>query len=616
MKIEESAIKVKMSKLRPMAKEIVGGIIDKGSNSVVFSVLRGAGKKIKVLGGRESPSVQIEDLRKWFGKGKKGDWVRVGTDGEIKGDCAREPGEGKPKCMPRSKAHSMSKKDRASAARRKRAKDPEVDRPGTGNTPIMVKTDKEKKKKMNESTKVPAGMKFLAAYEYKDANGKKHSHRHYSKGGKITSPVVVYIDGKEWKTFQSFTKAKQAAINHIKGMKESVEEKRDASKSATGYDIYHDTYAAAMQHAYAHAKKKFGVTVRPSEVDDKVALGPKKPSTGKTVSHILKTDSKKNLHVQVYNTGRKYELNMYVESVELEEKNVPTNPSLWAKVKAQAKAKFDVYPSAYANGWASKQYKAAGGGWKSVKEELEEKAVSKSQQKFMGMVRAVQKGDMKSPSPEVAKAAKTMSKKDVKDFAATKHKGLPDQKEATMADKAGPGKGKDMRDMSKLDHAKARDWHQYRVKTKGDYHSKMAKIHHANAIGGSSMLHKETVMSFGNFLTEANIDKALKIMGPAQNMPQAVSLLMKHMNLSKPAAERLAKQVMAKLKENVVNEENTIELARDVVKNKGAKKGLDMQTANLILQVYNKVNDANKKKMETMPVSKLGPAVWKMVGKK
>ena len=40
-----------------------------------------------------------------------------------------------------------------------------------------------------------------------------------------------------------------------------------------------------------------------------------------------------------------------------------------------------------------------------------EKSVSKNQQKFMGMVRAVQKGDMKAPSPEVAKAAKSMKKK-------------------------------------------------------------------------------------------------------------------------------------------------------------------------------------------------------------
>lgn len=52
---------------------------------------------------------------------------------------------------------------------------------------------------------------------------------------------------------------------------------------------------------------------------------------------------------------------------------------------------------------------------------------SKNQQQFFGMVRALQKGEL-SPdevSPEVRKAAKTMKKKDVKDFASTKHKGLP-----------------------------------------------------------------------------------------------------------------------------------------------------------------------------------------------
>ena len=46
------------------------------------------------------------------------------------------------------------------------------------------------------------------------------------------------------------------------------------------------------------------------------------------------------------------------------EKNTPTNPSKWAYYKSQAKKKFDVYPSAYANAWAAKKYKAAGGGWK------------------------------------------------------------------------------------------------------------------------------------------------------------------------------------------------------------------------------------------------------------
>ena len=52
----------------------------------------------------------------------------------------------------------------------------------------------------------------------------------------------------------------------------------------------------------------------------------------------------------------------------LDEKNVPTSPEKWARAKAQAQAKFDVYPSAYANGWAAKKYKEMGGGWKTASE--------------------------------------------------------------------------------------------------------------------------------------------------------------------------------------------------------------------------------------------------------
>ena len=44
------------------------------------------------------------------------------------------------------------------------------------------------------------------------------------------------------------------------------------------------------------------------------------------------------------------------------------------------------------------------------------------------MVRAAQKGEMENPSSEVAKAAASMSKSDVKKFAKTKHKGLPMKK--------------------------------------------------------------------------------------------------------------------------------------------------------------------------------------------
>jgi|TARA_R100000995_G_scaffold80091_1_gene51616 hypothetical protein len=43
----------------------------------------------------------------------------------------------------------------------------------------------------------------------------------------------------------------------------------------------------------------------------------------------------------------------------------PTKPALWSKAKSEAKRKFKVYPSAYANAYASKRYKAMGGGWRS-----------------------------------------------------------------------------------------------------------------------------------------------------------------------------------------------------------------------------------------------------------
>ena len=57
-------------------------------------------------------------------------------------------------------------------------------------------------------------------------------------------------------------------------------------------------------------------------------------------------------------------------------------------------------------------------------------AQSKAQQRFMGMVHAVQKGDMEAPSKEVEKAADSMTDKDAKDYASTSHKGLPNKKES------------------------------------------------------------------------------------------------------------------------------------------------------------------------------------------
>ena len=59
-------------------------------------------------------------------------------------------------------------------------------------------------------------------------------------------------------------------------------------------------------------------------------------------------------------------------------------------------------------------------------------AKSVAQQRFMGIVHALQKGEKVSASPEAKKTAKSMTKKDAKDFASTKHKGLPEKRKKSL----------------------------------------------------------------------------------------------------------------------------------------------------------------------------------------
>ena len=89
-------------------------------------------------GDNKEPGPAVnENLRDWF----KDKWVRFGPDGKIRGACARgSDSEGKPKCLPQSKAHAMGKKVRASAAARKRRKDPNPERRGAA---INVATKKK-----------------------------------------------------------------------------------------------------------------------------------------------------------------------------------------------------------------------------------------------------------------------------------------------------------------------------------------------------------------------------------------------------------------------------------------------------------------------------------------
>jgi hypothetical protein len=55
---------------------------------------------------------------------------------------------------------------------------------------------------------------------------------------------------------------------------------------------------------------------------------------------------------------------MRIQDLFEDKKPKPINPKLWSQAKAQAKRKFSVYPSAYANAWASAYYKRKGGKWR------------------------------------------------------------------------------------------------------------------------------------------------------------------------------------------------------------------------------------------------------------
>jgi hypothetical protein len=124
----------KIKRLGQMAKQ--------GERKTVWDPVKRVYKTVPVQQSsiKEGLDELDENLNKWF----KEKWVRFGPDGKIRGDCARgDDSEGKPKCLPQSKAQNLGKKGRASAAARKRREDPNPERSGKA---INVNT----KKKSNE----------------------------------------------------------------------------------------------------------------------------------------------------------------------------------------------------------------------------------------------------------------------------------------------------------------------------------------------------------------------------------------------------------------------------------------------------------------------------------
>jgi len=159
-----------------------------------------------------------------------------------------------------------------------------------------------------------------------------------------------------------------------------------------------------------------------NEIDEGMTMKDFKANRRKLKRREASADAKKRGHVgkEWYNSGRTYspdEAKSGRAKMDDEERSTRKRSAIDPDAEDS-----DYSADKTKNPKKLRKQKAMGEGY------LKEKALSRAQQRFMGMVYAAKKGETPA-SPEVAKAASGMSKKAAKDFAKTKHKGLPEKKE-------------------------------------------------------------------------------------------------------------------------------------------------------------------------------------------
>jgi hypothetical protein len=140
-------------------------------------------------------------------------------------------------------------------------------------------------------------------------------------------------------------------------------------KNHTKHDVHMVHTMLGLGHSLADREKsttreRIGHIVKDKKTGQHIATATHKDfKTGKRLNNKMKPVDRH--HDARAALQQSYFRGSFFEEVEyIVEKNVPNNPKLWSRAKSLAKQKFDVYPSAYANGWASKWYKSKGGSWR------------------------------------------------------------------------------------------------------------------------------------------------------------------------------------------------------------------------------------------------------------
>lgn len=279
-------------------------------------------------------SIIEEDLRKWFGKGKTGSsggggWDRYGSDGQKLGKC----GDGKDggayaACLSSEKAAKLGPKGRASFVNRKRAaqkKAGDAKKGGEqskGQKPTLVKTKANEMKinlkqfgKLNEA-KFKSPDYIISTTPASNISPIRLAHADVAIGLKMADILKNYTLG----------------VRH--------------------YKLVHANGKVALKLT---PEGKTAVRVR-TENDPKYLQ-----LIQKTVNDVIKDYTSKIKENVKLKLTLEQKIKLFLE------KNVPNDPQKWSYATSQAKKKFDVYPSAYANGWASKKYKELGGTWKKEK---------------------------------------------------------------------------------------------------------------------------------------------------------------------------------------------------------------------------------------------------------
>jgi hypothetical protein len=341
-------------------------------------------------------------LGKWFNKESAGGgpgWDRYNSKGEKVGKCGdAEEGDAYSACLSRQKAQKLGKENIGSFVRRKRVAQRKAGRgkkgevKGKGKKPVYVKTGvTEIKESFNyfivESMNTIPTLPFSTI----EARDLLPCDIIINESGQILNVDMVEINENEYHI--TFTDDNGCELKEI-FTPDTVMGFVDISEG----DEYNDYGDLIQIHEEEHKKVKLNKIMRGDVKKYKVYVKNDKGNVVKVnfgdPNMEIKRDNparRRNFRARHHceNPGPRWKAQYWAcrtwsskpvsamlkedtGILEEEKKNKAKDPKKWAACIAQAKHKFDVYPSAYANAWAAKCYKSKGGRWKQISESIAE----------------------------------------------------------------------------------------------------------------------------------------------------------------------------------------------------------------------------------------------------